>query len=162
MARRPRHRGQIPDPRPRHQVHQAVRRLLERGRGACIRIPPKAPQANAFCESFIGTCKHQCLNHFVCFGLGQLAHINRVWIDYYHTQRPTRAPATTSSPPISGAHPQARSNGRSGSVASSPGTSGKRRKPHFLYVTSAPVFRKAGLFPAMISDGGSVPENGIE
>lgn len=54
----------------------------------CIRIPPKAPQANAFCESFIGTCKHQCLNHFVCFGLGQLAHINRVWLDYYHTQRP--------------------------------------------------------------------------
>jgi len=45
-------------------------------------------QANAFCESFIGTCKHQCLNHFVCFGLGQLAHINRVWLDYYHTQRP--------------------------------------------------------------------------
>lgn len=54
----------------------------------CIRIPPKAPQANAFCESFIGTCKHQCLNHFVCFGLGQLAYINRVWLDYYHTQRP--------------------------------------------------------------------------
>jgi hypothetical protein len=54
----------------------------------CIRIPPKAPQANTFCESFIGTCKHQCLNHFVCFGLGQLAHINRVWLDYYHTQRP--------------------------------------------------------------------------
>lgn len=53
-----------------------------------IRIPPKAPQANAFCESFIGTCKHQCLNHFVCFGLGQLAHINPVWLDYYHTQRP--------------------------------------------------------------------------
>ena len=54
----------------------------------CIRIPPKAPQANAFCESFVGTCKHQCLNHFVCFGLGQLAHINRVWLDYYHTQHP--------------------------------------------------------------------------
>ncbi|MFE8031655.1 integrase core domain-containing protein [Thiohalocapsa marina] len=54
----------------------------------CIRIPPKAPQANAFCESFIGTFKHQCLNHFVCLGLGQLAHINRVWLDYYHTQRP--------------------------------------------------------------------------
>jgi predicted AAA+ superfamily ATPase len=80
----------------------------------CIRIPPKAPQANAFCESFIGTCKHQCLNHFVCFGLGQLAHINRVWLDYYHTQRPTRARATTSFPPISGAHPQDRSNDRSG------------------------------------------------
>lgn len=54
----------------------------------CIRIPPKAPQANGFCESFIGTCKQQCLNHFVCFGLGQLAHINRVWLDYYHTERP--------------------------------------------------------------------------
>lgn len=40
--------------------------------------------------------------------------------------------------------------------------SGKRRKPHFLYVTSAPVFRKAGLLPEKISDGGSVPNGGIK
>lgn len=59
-----------------------------RARVPCIRIPPKAPQANAFCESFIATYKHQCLNHFVCFGLGQLAHINRAWLVYYHTQGP--------------------------------------------------------------------------
>ena len=31
-----------------------------------------------------------------------------------------------------------------------------------FYVTSAPVFSKAGLLPAMISDGGSVPETGIQ
>ncbi|MEE4602302.1 MAG: hypothetical protein V2J65_13560 [Desulfobacteraceae bacterium] len=29
-------------------------------------------------------------------------------------------------------------------------------------ITSAPAFRKAGLFLAIISDGGSVPENEIE
>jgi hypothetical protein len=113
----------------------------------CIRIPPKAPQANAFCESFIGTCKHQCLNHFVCAGLDQLAHINHVWLDYYHTSGPTRARATTSSPPISGAHPQVRSSGRNVSAASSPGTSGKRRKQRFLLCNIRARFPQSGIVP---------------
>lgn len=32
-----------------------------------IKIPPCAPIANAFCESFIGTLKRECLNHSMCF-----------------------------------------------------------------------------------------------
>ena len=30
-----------------------------------IKIPPRAPMANAFCESFIGTTKREVLNHFM-------------------------------------------------------------------------------------------------
>ena len=37
-----------------------------------IKIPPRAPRANAYCESFIGTLKKSCLNHFVCFSRSQL------------------------------------------------------------------------------------------
>jgi putative transposase len=37
-----------------------------------IKIPPRAPMANAFCESFIGTLKRECLNHFMCFSKDQL------------------------------------------------------------------------------------------
>ncbi len=53
-----------------------------------IKIPPRAPRANAFCESFVGTIKKSCLNYFICFSLGQLDYINKTWLDHYHFQRP--------------------------------------------------------------------------
>jgi len=53
-----------------------------------IKIPPCSPQANAYCECYIGTFKSQCLSHFICFSLDQLDHINRQWVKYYNTQRP--------------------------------------------------------------------------
>ncbi|MFP1646768.1 integrase, partial [Pontitalea aquivivens] len=37
-----------------------------------IQIPHRAPNANAFAESFIGTIKCECLNFFVCFSRSQL------------------------------------------------------------------------------------------
>ena len=55
-----------------------------------IKIPPRAPMANAFCESFIGTTKREVLNHFICFSRGQLDYILRVWLKHYHEQRPHR------------------------------------------------------------------------
>ena len=51
---------------------------------------PKAPKANAFCESYIGSTKREVLNHFICFSRGQLNYINRVWMKYYHGHRPHR------------------------------------------------------------------------
>jgi putative transposase len=56
----------------------------------CIRIPVKAPKANAFCETYIGKMKHETLNHFMCFSRGQLDYILRVWLDHYHLRRPHR------------------------------------------------------------------------
>jgi putative transposase len=54
----------------------------------CLRTPPRAPMANAYAESFIGTLKHECLNHFVCFSPQQLDRIVSLWLAHYHTQRP--------------------------------------------------------------------------
>ena len=55
-----------------------------------IKIPPRAPMANAFCESYIGSTKRECLNNFICFSRGQLDYINRVWLRHYHGHRPHR------------------------------------------------------------------------
>ncbi|MEQ1878688.1 MAG: integrase core domain-containing protein [Bdellovibrionia bacterium] len=56
----------------------------------CLKSPPRAPKANAFVESFIGTLKRECLNHFICFSRDQLNYINRLWIEHYNTERPHR------------------------------------------------------------------------
>ena len=40
-----------------------------------IQIPHRAPDANAFAESFIGTIKRECLDFFVCFSRSQLDYI---------------------------------------------------------------------------------------
>lgn len=53
-----------------------------------IRTPIRAPKANAFAESFIGTIKKECLAHFICFSRDQLDYIIRTWLCYYHSQRP--------------------------------------------------------------------------
>jgi len=53
-----------------------------------IKIPPKAPRANAFAECWIGKAKHYCLNYFVCFSRDQLDYIVRTWVRHYHTERP--------------------------------------------------------------------------
>ena len=55
-----------------------------------IRIPFKAPKANAFVETYIGKMKQETLNHFICLSRGQLDYILRVWLKYYHEQRPHR------------------------------------------------------------------------
>ena len=56
----------------------------------CIRIPVKAPKANSFCETYIGKTKAEVLNNFICFSRGHLDHILRVWLKYYHEERPHR------------------------------------------------------------------------
>lgn len=55
-----------------------------------IKTPVQAPKANAYCESFIGTFKRECLNHFVCFNRAQLHYICRTWFLHYNTERPHR------------------------------------------------------------------------
>ncbi|MBL7016275.1 MAG: transposase [Kiritimatiellales bacterium] len=53
-----------------------------------LKTPVQAPKANAFIECYIGKCKRECLNHFICVTLKQLDHINREWLAYYHNERP--------------------------------------------------------------------------
>lgn len=55
-----------------------------------IQIPHRAPDANAFAESFIGTIKRECLDFFVCFSRSQLDFILRTWVRHYNFERPHR------------------------------------------------------------------------
>ncbi|MBI1320462.1 MAG: transposase [Candidatus Hydrogenedens sp.] len=54
----------------------------------CLRTPPRSPMANSYAESFIGTLKHECLNHFVCFSPRQLDRIVSLWMKHYNYVRP--------------------------------------------------------------------------
>ncbi len=55
-----------------------------------IKITPRAPMANTYCESFIGTLKCECWNHFMCFSKDQLDYIVRTRLRHYHKHRPHR------------------------------------------------------------------------
>ena len=53
-----------------------------------VKNPFEAPDANAFAESWIGKCKHECLNHFLCFSLAHLDYIAQSFVNFYNNHRP--------------------------------------------------------------------------
>lgn len=53
-----------------------------------LQTPRRAPRANSYCESFIGTVKRECLDYFFCLSLRQVDYILREWLEYYHAERP--------------------------------------------------------------------------
>ena len=75
-----------------------------------IKTPYLAPKANSFAESWIGHFKRECLNHFLCFGLGQRDHLAGASADYYNRYRPH----------------QGLGNRPLGSVSDPPGTEGAK------------------------------------
>lgn len=83
--------------KPRFLIHDRdrlfpneFRKFWKSGGVRCIRIPFKAPRANAFAESWIESHKRECLNYFMCFSLDQLDYIKTTWVAYYNTLRPHR------------------------------------------------------------------------
>ncbi len=50
-----------------------------------------APNLDAYCESWIGSLKRECLSHFICFGQTHLDYVLREYVDYYNTVRPHSA-----------------------------------------------------------------------
>ena len=53
-----------------------------------VKSPVRAPNANAFAESWVGSVKREVLNHFICFGRGHLDYILQQYADYYNDYRP--------------------------------------------------------------------------
>lgn len=65
-----------------------VTRLLFKGGVRRVRIPLLAPDANAFAESWIGSFKRECLDHFACSSLGHLDHIAQAFVRFHNEYRP--------------------------------------------------------------------------
>ena len=61
---------------------------FRRSDGGAVLTPYAAPIANSFVESWIGSLKRECLNHFFCFGLRQLDHIVQAYALYHNKFRP--------------------------------------------------------------------------
>lgn len=83
--------------KPRFLIHGRDRKYPDKFREfwksegvRCIRIPLKAPQANAFVESFVASTKREVLDDFICFNRKQLDYILDIWLKHYHEHRPHR------------------------------------------------------------------------
>jgi len=53
-----------------------------------LQTPRRAPRANSYCESYIGTLKRECLDYFFCLSLRQVDHVMKEWLEHYHRHRP--------------------------------------------------------------------------
>ncbi len=58
---------------------------------ATLRIPARAPQANAYCERFIGTARRECFDWIIPLNKRRLRHVLTEWIAHYNAERPHSA-----------------------------------------------------------------------
>ena len=70
-----------------------------------VLTPIRAPNANAFCERWVGTLRAECLDWTIIPGRRHLERVLRTYIDHYNKERPhrgigLRAPAGSRSPAV--------------------------------------------------------------
>jgi putative transposase len=53
-----------------------------------LKTPPRAPQANAFCERLVGTIRRECLDFMIPLNERHLRQILREWVRHYNRGRP--------------------------------------------------------------------------
>lgn len=56
-----------------------------------LRIPIKAPRANAIVERYIGSVRRECLDHLLIYGDRHLYRAIKTYVDYFNRSRPTKA-----------------------------------------------------------------------
>jgi putative transposase len=83
-------------------------RLFRQAGARIIRTPVQAPNANAFVESWIGKCKNECLEHFLCFGQRHLDFILQQYAVYFNRHRPHQGLANRTLPAVEEDPQQAR------------------------------------------------------
>ena len=69
-----------------------------------VRIPPRAPKANAFAERWVRTVRHECLDWMLIWNCRHLEHVLTDYVRHYNTARPHRGihlgvPAADNEPP---------------------------------------------------------------
>jgi len=55
-----------------------------------LRIPPRAPQANAFAERWVRTLRHELLDRTILWNERQLRRLLVAYVDHYNGHRPHR------------------------------------------------------------------------
>ncbi|MEW6197772.1 MAG: integrase core domain-containing protein [Planctomycetota bacterium] len=75
-----------------------------------------AAKTNAFAESWIGSFKRECLNHFLCFSLGHLEHIARQYTLFFNKHRPHQSLGNRTLPEAHKDPPEAAPLKRAGNV----------------------------------------------
>jgi len=53
-----------------------------------LKIPYRAPKANAVCERFLGSVRRECLDHLLVVGEGQLHRVVKEYVEYFNRARP--------------------------------------------------------------------------
>ena len=53
-----------------------------------VKTPFQAPNANAHAERYVLSCKKECLNHLLIFGLNRLQHVIDCYTSYFNEHRP--------------------------------------------------------------------------
>jgi putative transposase len=79
------------DQAPRFLIHDRdsiygieFRRRVKGFETRCLVTPPRAPQANAFCERMIGNLRRDCLDNFIVLDDLHAERILREYLRYYH------------------------------------------------------------------------------
>jgi putative transposase len=57
---------------------------------ATVRIPPRAPRANAYAERWVQSARRECLDRMLIFGERHLRLVMREYVDHYNRGRPHR------------------------------------------------------------------------
>jgi putative transposase len=83
----------------------AFRELFRSAGVRPLRIPKLAPDANSFCEAWIGTLKRETLDYFLCFILRHLDYIAQQFVAFHNNFCPHQGlgnrtlPAAAAGPP---------------------------------------------------------------
>jgi len=52
-----------------------------------IKLPPHSPNLNAYAERWIGSLRHECLNHLILFGQRSLGYVLREYMAHHQRER---------------------------------------------------------------------------
>jgi transposase InsO family protein len=67
-----------------YALDQSIRHLGLKG----LKTPVRTPVANAICERFIGTLRHECLDFVIPLTANHLRHLVMAWVQFYNEHRP--------------------------------------------------------------------------
>jgi transposase InsO family protein len=81
----------VPDPGPGREVHVAFDAVLSAAGIDVVKIPPRAPRANAYAERWVRTVRAECLDWTLGWNKRQLHRVLTEYLDHYNMVRPHRS-----------------------------------------------------------------------